>query len=175
MTINSIWAEHVAAEAVKANSYTIGLLNGSHDQTDRRVLNRLVLNIATLLQDRDAALTTMLVRFDDKAQNRAKKTEAISKSPLGPWFEMVQSNHSEEAIETCSKQLPTWKQSHRLILIDLGAMDTSLSRQIGRLCDVCYLLLGPSRCGSLDWIAQHISLHGQDGTVLAGSLVAHAA
>jgi hypothetical protein len=175
------WGSEVAAAAQSASTYSIGLMSGSRFSNDRRLIDRLVKNAAQDLGDLTGA-STLLLRLDCGAgpigAPPASRPPApvASKSPLGQWYEiclpMPQSKTAPWALEQIPHWLPQWKLRHRLVVIDLGPMHLTPSRIIGRLCDTCYLMLGPSTCASQDWIMQQIDFHSRCGTVIAGSIVA---
>jgi hypothetical protein len=58
-----------------------------------------------------------------------------------------------------------------MIMIDLGPMHHVPSRTIGRLCDHCYVLLGPDLCASVDWIRQHLAWHDRAGSTVGGTII----
>ncbi len=174
------WGGTVAAAAQRASTYSIGLMSGSRFPNDRRLIERLVKSAAEELGQLTGA-STLLLRLDSTAhESHATATRTTApvaiKSPLGPWYEislpMPPSKSAPRALEQIPHWLPQWKLRHRLVAIDLGPMHLTPSRIIGRLCDACYLMLGPATCASHDWIMQHIDFHSRCGTVIAGSLVA---
>lgn len=175
------WGSEVAAAAQSASTYSIGLMSGSRFANDRRLIDRLVKSAALDLGESTGA-STLLLRLDNAAGHNAAPTTSrpaapvASKSPLGPWYEiclpMPQSKTAPWTLEQIPHWLPQWKLRHRLVVIDLGPMHLTPSRIIGRLCDACYLMLGPSTCASHDWIMQQIDFHSRSGTVIAGSVVA---
>ena len=174
------WGGEVAAAAQMATTYSIGLMSGSRFANDRRLIDRLVKSAALELAESTGA-STLLLRLDNAARepDSTKSRAAVpvaSKSPLGPWYEisfpMPQSKSAPWALEHIPQWMPQWKLRHRLLVIDLGPMHLTPSRVIGRLCDMCYLMLGPSTCASHDWIMQQIDFHSRSGTIIAGSVVA---
>lgn len=176
------WGGEVAAAAQMASTYSIGLMSGSRFPNDRRLVDRLVKSASLELAELTGA-STLLLRLDSAALGAdALKTRsavpAAVKSPLGPWYEislpMPQSRSAPWALEHIPHWLPQWKLRHRLVVIDLGPMHLAPSRVIGRLCDMSYLMLGPSTCASHDWIMQQIDFHSRSGTNIAGSIVATA-
>jgi len=177
------WGGVVAAAAQNATTYSIGLTSGSRFANDRRSIERLVRCAATELMDASGA-STLLLRLDPMAPVGVAPTTrtaapVATKSPLGPWYElslpMPDKSSAPWALEHIPHWLPQWKLRHRLVAIDLGPMHLTPSRIIGRLCDSCYVLLGPTTCASHDWIMQHIDFHSRAGSVIAGSIVATAA
>ncbi len=174
------WGSEVATAAQMASTYSIGLMSGSRFQNDRRLVERLVKIAATELVDATGA-STLLLRLDgsmSEGDQPASRTAppVATKSPLGPWYEiglpMPESKSAPRALEQLPHWLPQWKLRHRLVVIDLGPMHLAPSRIIGRLCDSCYLMLGPSTCASHDWIMQQIDFHSRSGSTIAGSIVA---
>jgi hypothetical protein len=174
------WGGEVAAAAQMATTYSIGLMSGSRFPNDRRLIDRLVKSAATELTELTGA-STLLLRLDNTARevdsNKTRNAVPVAtKSPLGPWYEismpMPQSQSAPWSLEHIPHWMPQWKLRHRLVVIDLGPMHLAPSRVIGRLCDTCYLLLGPSTCASHDWITQQIDFHSRSGTIIAGSIVA---
>lgn len=180
-TQTATWGGEVAAAAQMATTYSIGLMSGCRFPNDRRLVDRLVKSAASELGELTGA-STLLLRLENTAReldSNSKLRSAVpvaSKSPLGPWYEislpMPQSRSAPWALEHIPHWLPQWKLRHRLVVIDLGPMHLAPSRVIGRLCDTCYLMLGPSTCASHDWIMQQIDFHNRSGTSIAGSIVA---
>jgi hypothetical protein len=174
------WGGEVAAAAQMATTYSIGLMGGSRFPNDRRLIDRLVKSAALELAELTGA-STLLLRLDSTARevNSTASRNSVpvaTKSPLGPWYEIsLPMPHSQTApwsLEHIPHWMPQWKLRHRLVVIDLGPMHLAPSRVIGRLCDTCYLLLGPSTCASHDWVMQQIDFHSRSGTIIAGSIVA---
>ena len=177
------WGSAVATSAQNATTYSIGLTSGSRFANDRRAIERLVRSAATELMDATGA-STLLLRLDPQTADGGAPTTRIAapvatKSPLGPWYElnlpMPEKGSAPWALEHIPHWLPQWKLRHRLVAIDLGPMHLTPSRVIGRLCDVCYVMLGPNTCASHDWIMQQIDFHSRSGSVIAGSIVSTAA
>lgn len=128
---------------------------------------------------RNLNLAAQSVQTDEKnlsTESQATSVPVAPKSPLGPWYEislpMPQDKSIPWALQRLPHWLPQWKLRHRLVAFDLGPMHLPPSRVIGRLCDACYLMLGPSTCASHEWIMQQIDFHSRSGTVLAGSVIA---
>jgi hypothetical protein len=174
------WGGEVAAAAQMATTYSIGLMGGSRFPNDRRLIDRLVKSAALELAEVTGA-STLLLRLDSTAlevnTTASRNTVPVAiKSPLGPWYEIsLPMPHSPTApwsLEHIPHWMPQWKLRHRLVVIDLGPMHLAPSRVIGRLCDTCYLLLGPSTCASHDWVMQQIDFHSRSGTIIAGSILA---
>ncbi len=174
------WGSEVAASAESATTYSIGMMSGSRFPNDRRVIDRLVKSVSSELIELTGA-TTLLLRLDSAAVDNSGTTSrttppVASKSALGPWYEislpMPPSKSAPWALGQIPHWLPQWKLRHRLVVIDLGPMHLAPSRILGRLCDACYLMLGPSTCASHDWIMQQIDFHSRSGTVISGSVVA---
>ncbi|MDX1929287.1 MAG: hypothetical protein SFV81_22355 [Pirellulaceae bacterium] len=174
------WGGEVAAAAQMATTYSIGLMGGSRFPNDRRLIDRLVKSAALELTELTGA-STLLLRLDSTAREVNTTTSrntvpVATKSPLGPWYEislpMPQSPAASWSLEHIPHWMPQWKLRHRLVVIDLGPMHLAPSRVIGRLCDTCYLLLGPATCASHDWVMQQIDFHSRSGTIIAGSIVA---
>ena len=182
--LNAIgWGGAVAAAAQNATTYSIGLTSGSRFANDRRAVERLARSAATELMNATGA-STLLLRLDPNAADSGAPTTRIAaptatKSPLGPWYEislpMPEKSSAPWALEHIPHWLPQWKLRHRLVAIDLGPMHLTPSRMIGRLCDVCYVMLGPNTCASHDWIMQQIDFHSRSGSTIAGSIISSAA
>ena len=173
------WGGAVAAAAQNATTYSIGLTSGSRFANDRRSVERLVRCASAELMNATGA-STLLLRLDPMAPMGPAPTTKTSapvatKSPLGPWYELnlpvPEKNSTAWALEHIPHWLPQWKLRHRLVAVDLGPMHLAPSRIIGRLCDTCYVLLGPATCASHDWIMQQIDFHSRAGSVIAGSIV----
>ncbi len=179
------WAYRIAHEALNAPTYCIGLMNGSRVANDRRVVDRMVNATAAALSDASHGATTLLIRLMSDTDIDSFRKPSMSlvpsgeRSPTGSWYEialpMPANKTTPWTLELLPRWLPHWKQQHRLVVVDLGPMHLVASRVIGRLCDSCLLMLGPTGCASHDWIAQQIALHTRSGTMLVGSIVATAA
>ncbi|MEO8270682.1 MAG: hypothetical protein ABI557_13245, partial [Aureliella sp.] len=74
-------------------------------------------------------------------------------------------------LEHVPRWMPSWKREFGFLLIDLGPISEVPSRVIGRLCDGCYVLLGPEACGSHEWLLQHIAWHDRSGCTVCGTLI----
>lgn len=180
---SSHWAHCVAAEAHQSKTYTVGLMSGSRFTNDRRAIDRLLRTTVNELNRLEYGTSTLLLRLDVfgdlPATSKIGAPLPELKSPLGPWYEivlrLVGSEQVERTLEQVVANLPQWKQQHRLVVVDLGPMHLAPSRSVGRLCDVCYLLLGPKTCASHDWILQQVGAHDRNGTVIAGSIITTAA
>jgi hypothetical protein len=178
-------ATSIATEALQASTYCIGLMNGSRLSNDRRAVDRVVRATSDALADASDGASTLLLRLladsDVESFKRPTGNTAPSgeKTPLGSWYEIALPMPASQAtpwtLEQIPRWLPQWKQQHRLVVIDLGPMHLVATRVLGRQCDHCYLMLGPSVCGSHDWIMQQINLHHRSGTSVAGSIIATAA
>ncbi len=175
----SKWASCIASEAHHADTYSVGLMSASRFANDRRAVDRLLRTAASELSQLEFGASTLLLRMDTNgdlsAPLRLGSMPAELKSPLGSWYEIVlpvtDKATNERTLEQLENWLPQWKQQHRLVVVDLGPMHLAPSRNVGRLCDVCYLLLGPQTCASHEWIMQQINAHDRNGTVIAGSVI----
>lgn len=177
------WVAAISQEARSAKCTTVGLIGGSRLGIDRRVTDMLAKNLSQGLQLIQAQMRLLVVRLTVEEttlpllRQTAEKEQfpAISASPLGRWsfvdVPMLLGNAAPWALEQLPKRLPEWKESFEVILLDLGAMHLVTSRAVGRLCDGCYVVLGPDSCASPDWILQHIAWHERSGAQVIGSLV----
>lgn len=172
-----VWAKDIVAEAVASKCLTLGVVNGSRHSIGLATLQKLARDAADELAV-DHRGRCLLVRFDGQVESVSEVSERIpvaQKSPLGNWSELLlpRSTLEHRAGQTGSfaAWLPQWKQSFQLILVDLGAINTSTSRLGGRLCDGCYLVLGPQLCGSDEWIMQQIAWHHRSGATICGTLL----
>lgn len=185
------WAQSIAEEAKSTACLTLGLTSGSRQGNDRRSIDRIVTEVANELGLTDAsALTTaermLVVRLEvhasrdlERAVDQSAKIPVPQRSPLGAWYDvsipMPVGRRASWSLEQLPHWLPVWKNTHSLILLDLGPVNMVPSRMIGRLCDACYLVLGPAPCGSHEWIMQHIAWHQRSGSTVCGTIVASAA
>lgn len=176
------WAGTIAAEAMKAATFSVGLLAGNRVGNDRRAIDQLVKSLAASVAEQSLGGATLLVRLmpGDIRTAPAPQSNLVptpEKSPLGNWYEFAVPVPSGTAAPWTVEKLPhwlrQWRQHHRVVMLDLGPMHSVASRVVARLCDVSYILLGPATCASHDWIVQQMAMHQRSGTVLVGSLVAN--
>jgi hypothetical protein len=178
------WAAVLAAEAHGSACLTVGLAAGSRTPCDRSTVEALVAEVAQELMKLDGSSRTLWIRLEPhedisllkRSPSAEERIPVAKRSPLGPWFEVAvpiaKSGQPGRAAHLMPQWLPSWKQSFRLIVIELGAIHWIASRAVGRLCDGCYLLLGPSGCASQEWVMQQIAWHHQSGSTICGTLVA---
>lgn len=185
------WAHGIAEEAKSTPCLTLGLTSGSRQGNDRRSIDQIVAEVADELQlTESSALTStqrmLVVRLEvhasrdlERAVDQSAKIPVPQRSPLGVWYDvaipMPVGKRASWSLEQLPIWLPVWKNTHSLIIVDLGPVNLVPSRMVGRLCDACYLLLGPTPCGSHEWIMQHIAWHQRSGSTVCGTIVASAA
>ncbi len=176
------WPEAVVVEACNAACTTIGLMAGSRDANDVRVIDSLVKELSDQFGAREYAARMMLLRLDvhhstslERQHGQPAGLPKSTRSPLGNWSEvavpMPVGRSASWSLQQLPRWLPKWKSEFDLILIDLGPMNLVPSRAIGRLCDSCYLLLGPDSCASHEWILQHVAWHDRSGSSICGTLL----
>lgn len=172
----------LAVEVQSAVCLTVGLLSGSRNDNDRRTIDCLVHEIAEQFAEQHTDGRMLLIRLETAGHRDAlggsfERIPLAHRSPLGPWSEVVLpvSNKPLSAdnwyIDQLPEWLPVWKDAFRLILVDLGSIGGTPSRVVGRLCDSCYVLLGPKWCASHEWIMQQIAWHSQSGSSVCGTLL----
>ncbi len=177
------WAQQIVRESLDAKCTSIGLCNGSRHANDRRAIDALARLLCDELAMSRPNHKMLILRLDVVSQRQAiadtveqmEKAPLPTVSPLGPWSELtVQvpiSNRAGWALEHLPHWLPEWKRMFQLLLVDLGPMSEVPSRIIGRLCDGCYVLLGPGTCASPEWILQHTAWHDRSGSAICGTLL----
>lgn len=176
------WAASVAHETIPSICTSIGLISGGRDSNDKRAVHTLARCLSQKLIDRSRLRSLLLVIFDvyrsrdvSRAVDQPPGPPRASRSPLGKWHEVEIPMPVGRTPSWSLQQLPgwlaSWKREHSVILLDMGPMDLLPSRAIGSLCDDCYLLLGPSACGSPEWIQQHLAWHDRCGSRITGTLV----
>lgn len=177
------WVIGVGREARAAKSLTVGLIGGSRRGIDRRVTDQLAKGLASELRASQPAPRLLVVRVDGEARRMPpdrlpgvdEPMPAVAPSPLGRWafveIPMPIGKTGSRTLQQLSRWLPKWKQEFGVILFDLGPMNLVPSRSLGRLCDSCYVVLGPDSCASPEWILQHIAWHERSGTQVCGTLV----
>lgn len=184
------WAAGIVGDLNVINTMTIGLTSGSRYASDQRAVDGLAQAIhSALSKRRDAMCTTLVLRLKNAVSseqrlgvNEKQIGPSIIDSKRGGWSEVTVpvpiSNGaygSNNSVDYLSHWMTTWKQEFRVILVDLGPICTAPSRMIGRLCDGCYILLGPETCGSREWILRHVAWHQQSGSTICGTLVVRSA
>ncbi|MCA9127983.1 MAG: hypothetical protein KDB22_12895 [Planctomycetales bacterium] len=174
------WARSMVQRTDPVKCSLLGLINGSRYPCDRRVVDRLALNLSTELRMGHAKRRTLLVRLDIYAAgaiDTRSTTDApsISESPLGPWEDLSVAipvgATASPALLQLPKRLRQWRREYSLVIFDLGPLNNIPSRTIGRLCDYNFLILGPNACASSNWIQQHIAWHQQSGSKIDGSIL----
>jgi hypothetical protein len=183
---NSDWANSLAEEASMSDSLTIGIVNGSKTPSDSFAIEGLISSLSESLRDADNEARCLLIRAEPhdplstiSDPPSEPRIPVAAKSDFGCWCEASlvcnkDGNPTEGTAGMLHKWLPVWKKAFRLIVIDLGPIHGSTSRTVGRLCDGSYLLLGPTACGSQEWIMQQVAWHNQSGSTICGSLLVEA-
>lgn len=177
------WAASLAAEAQSATCLTIGLVSGSRLENDRRTVDKLASALCGRLEEIKPSGRVLLMRFEvdtshkiDTSEQGKQRIPVAQKSPIGVWADVTipisASRKPTRAQQQLPEWLPLWKDAFQLILVDLGPINLVAGRAVGRLCDGCYILLGPACCGSQEWIMQQIAWHDQFGSTICGTLVA---
>lgn len=173
-----IWARDVASEAMTSQCLTMGIVNGSRYPADFKTIQTLTRAASEELEAQGGRSLLLRLAADHSLESVVLDESRIpvaQRSPLGPWSELIISttNSPPNATADClAKWLPEWKPSFQLLLLDLGPIDSPLSRMAGRLCDASFLLLGPRWCGSQDWITQQIAWHHRSGSTVCGTILA---
>ncbi len=176
------WADCLAHDSLLAKCTTIGLIGGSRFSSPRCVVDAYARLIADSRHACKAKRPMLIVRLDVRSTDAPPRTgpnselpPATSVSSLGPWSEVtVPVPIGKKAgwwLEHVPHWLPSWKREFGFLLIDLGPIAEVPSRVIGRLCDGCYVLLGPEACGSHEWLLQHIAWHDSSGCTICGTLI----
>ncbi len=176
------WVQQIVEQSMPASCTTIGLTNGSREGCDRRAIDAL----ARRFQEEFAAagrhrkllilrLNVFAGREESLDAEQTLATPAPVASPLGAWSEVTVSvpigRRAGAALENLPHWLPVWKREANLVIVDLGPMSEVPSRVIGRLCDSCFVLLGPGTAASREWILQHIAWHDRSGSAICGTLL----
>lgn len=176
------WADSIVQDCSPHTCTTVGLLSGSRFASDRRVIDALTRVVDEARGLRRLALPMLLVRLDvvvgaplERAPEQSEAAPVPQPSPLGQWSEVTVpvpvGTRASWSLEQLPRWLYAWKRQFRVAIIELGPMHQVPSRVIGRLCDANYILLGPSTCGSRDWILQHAAWHEQSGSTICGCLL----
>lgn len=176
------WAAGLAHDSSLAKCTTIGLISGSRSANPRCVVDAYAQRIADARHECRAKLPMLIVRLDVRHSATPPRTGQNSElppptalSPLGPWREVtIPVPIGRKAgwwLEHLPHWLPNWKREFGFLLVDLGPISEVPSRVIGRLCDGCYLMLGPEACGSHEWLLQHIAWHDHSGCTICGTLI----
>ncbi len=176
------WAAGLARDASTAKCMMIGLVSGSRSANPRCVIDAYARLIANARREFRLKPPMLIVRMDvrhadtpPRSGQDAEMPPTTSLSPLGPWSEVtVPIPVGKKAgwwLEHLPRWLPAWKRDFGLLLLDLGPISEVPSRVIGRLCDGCYVLLGPEACGSPEWLLQHIAWHHHSGCTICGTLI----
>lgn len=176
------WADSIVQDYSPNSCTTIGLMSGSRFVCERRVIDALMRVVDEARGQRRLSLPMLLVRLDvvegrplERAPEQSEAAPAPQTSPLGHWSEVTVpvpvGTRASWSLEQLPRWLYAWKRQFRLVVIELGPMHQVPSRVIGRLCDANYILLGPSTCGSRDWIMQHAAWHEQSGSTICGCLL----
>lgn len=179
---NSSLAQVLGTSATPGTNVSVGLMSGSRQPVDRRVVDRLIHEATDSALANDPASRVLAIRLDvfesrnlDRGIDQAPGIPVAQRSPLGNWSEvavpMPVGMRASWSLEQIPQWLPEWKKAFSLILIDLGPINLVPSRAIGRLCESCYVLLGPDSCASHEWIMKHIAWHHQSGSVICGTVV----
>lgn len=176
------WAAAIVQDCSPHGCTTIGLMSGSRFVCDRRAIDALTRVVDEARGLRRLSLPMLLVRLDviegaslERASEQSEAAPVPQSSPLGQWSEVTVpvpvGSRASWSLEQLPRWLHAWKRQFRVLVIELGPMHQVPSRVIGRLCDANYILLGPSTCGSRDWILQHAAWHEQSGSTICGCLL----
>lgn len=176
------WAAGLAHDSLLSRCTTIGLISGSRSASPRCVIDAYARLIADQRRECRAKLPMLIVRLDirnvatpPRSGQDPEIPPATAASPLGPWSEVtvpVPIGRKEAwRLEQLPHWLPSWKREFGFLLFDLGPISEVPSRAIGRLCDGCYVLLGPETCGAHEWLLQHIAWHDHSGCTICGTLI----
>ena len=177
------WVTAISREARAASNLTVGLSGGSRMPIDRRVTDHLAKSLAEELHltHHDPRLLVVQLQCNALSRTQARQLDglqrppAITASPLGRWstvaIPLPSGKNSISALAHVPRWLPAWKENFGVILFDLGPMNMVPSRAIGRLCDSCYVVLGPESCASSEWILQHLAWHERAGVQFCGTLL----
>ncbi|MFN3189239.1 MAG: hypothetical protein ACE361_01860 [Aureliella sp.] len=175
------WADGLVREAMEAECLTVGVMSGGRSGNDPRSLDRLLQAITSRMKTPATNARVLAVRCID-AELATSEVDVVDRipvaqrSPLGSYCEVELVSTERKRIAPGLNNLPNWlaewKNAFQLILVDIGAIDSVAAKSIGRLCDGCYLLLGPYSCGSQEWIMQHVAWHNRSGSTVCGTIVA---
>lgn len=180
----SDWAQSIYRECSHAKCTSIGLASGNRHANDRRVVDSLAQSLVAAFGVKWSARAGLLVvRLDvfqsvllERQDDQPVGAPRPAASPLGAWSEvtvpMPVGNVASWSLLNVPRWLPVWKSQFRFLLIDLGPIHLVPSRAIGRLCDGCYVILGPAPCASTEWLRHHIAWQQSSGSSLRGSIVA---
>ncbi len=175
------WAAELVQEALQAPCTTIGLVSGNRQGSDRCVIDAYARLLAQQLQKARFKRPLLIVRLHTQVAATAGSTTARNSiprpapSPLGAWSDVhinvAVGRKSPGVLQQLPQWLPSWKTEYGFLLIDLGPICELPSRVAGRLCDGCYVMLGPETCGSYEWLMRHIAWHDRSGSTMCGTLL----
>lgn len=176
------WAAGLVRDWTRTSSLTIGLTSGGRQSCDRRAIDALARNLDEALSTRRVLRPMLLVRLKimpgSSLERGAEQSECgppLLRSPLGAWSEVSVpvpvGKRASWSLEQLPRWLDAWRDDFGLVVIDLGPIHEVPSRVIGRLCDGCYVVLGPDNCASRDWILQQVAWHQHSGSTICGTLV----
>lgn len=174
------WVAMLDELSAGAVNLTVGLVAGSRQPNERRVLDRL----AAAGLNRQAR-GNLLIRLNFGSQplpKRQLRTARASQqaptpavSPLGSWLDisipMRLGASAPPELERLPRWLSAWKRDYARILLDLGPVDQPVCRSLARYCDSTMLVLGPDTCASPTWLRRHIDHLTQCDATLSGSIV----
>lgn len=175
------WADSIVREARETESLTVGITNASRKPCDTRTLFELLAALSECMKVQNLSRRVLCVHLssEEESENSQTRIPVPQRSAVGNWSTVTipVSTTDEKTWEEdqLSSWLALWKEAFPIILIDLGAIDSSASREIGRFTDGNYLLLGPQGCGSLQWILHQVGRHQQHASSICATLVANPA
>jgi hypothetical protein len=177
-----LWAQRAIEAQTVDGCQAIGIASANRYPIDARTANHLA---TTLASTADSAVDSRMLRLHldvfpsaslERLDTQTKCIPATVRSPLGRWQEVTVPVPVGIAASWSLIQLPKWiaqwRKQYGLLLIELGRMDLSPARIIGRLCQATYVVAGPLPTGSPDWVATHIQWMRSAGVNVAGSIVA---
>ncbi|MEC8556908.1 MAG: hypothetical protein VXZ82_18040 [Planctomycetota bacterium] len=175
------WSDAIVREARETESLTVGITNASRTPSDRRTLFELLAALSERIKTQKLSRQVLCVHLscEEESEDSQTRVPTLQRSVVGNWSNVTipVSKTDEKTWEEdqLSSWLALWKEAFPIILIDLGAIDSSASREIGRFTDANYLLLGPQGCGSLQWILHQVGRHQQHASSICATLVANPA
>jgi hypothetical protein len=158
------------------------LASGSPAPIERRVFEAIVSQAANALETASRSKRMLVIRLNlfrsaqlGRAADQPATIPVAMRSPLGSWasveIPMPVGPRASWSLLQMPSWIPIWKAEYDVILIDLGPVNLVPSRVLGRFCKSNFMVIGPARCASAEWIQMHVDWHAQAGSTIQGSLL----